>query len=143
MNHIHEREVGHHCGQPIAFMPHVAPFFQGISLTVTGHLLPKAGASAASFAAITPASIREAYTTFYGNERLIKVLAGEKEMPNVRMNGTFYHGVTVGGFTYDPKSGRLALVSCIDNLLKGAATQAVQNMNLALGLDEYAGIPMQ
>jgi N-acetyl-gamma-glutamyl-phosphate reductase/acetylglutamate kinase len=49
--------------------------------------------------------------------------------------------VTVGGFTYDPATGRLALVSCIDNLLKGAATQAVQNMNLALGLSEYAGIP--
>ncbi len=38
VNHIHEREVGWHCGIPggIAFMPHVAPFFQGISLTVTG-----------------------------------------------------------------------------------------------------------
>jgi len=34
--HIHEREVGFHCGLPVAFMPHVAPFFQGISLTVTG-----------------------------------------------------------------------------------------------------------
>lgn len=55
--------------------------------------------------------------------------------------GTFQHGVTVGGFTYDPATGRLALVSTIDNLLKGAATQAVQNMNLALGLPEYEGIP--
>jgi len=61
--------------------------------------------------------------------------------PSVPLAGTRQHGVTVGGFTYDPATGRLALVSCIDNLLKGAATQAVQNMNLALGLPEYAGIP--
>lgn len=40
--HIHEREVGFHCGLPVAFMPHVAPFFQGISLTVTG-AAPTAG----------------------------------------------------------------------------------------------------
>ena len=48
--------------------------------------------------------------------------------------------MTLGGFTYDRATGRLALVSCIDNLLKGAATQALQNLNLALGEDEYAGL---
>ena len=47
----------------------------------------------------------------------------------------------MGGFTYDPKTRRVALVSVIDNLLKGAATQALQNINLALGLPEYDGIP--
>ena len=57
------------------------------------------------------------------------------------MLGSRLHGATVGGFTYDASCGRLAMVSTIDNLLKGAATQAVQNINLALGLDEYAGIP--
>lgn len=55
--------------------------------------------------------------------------------------GSGQHGVTVGGFTYDPKTRRVALVSVIDNLLKGAATQALQNINLALGLPEYDGIP--
>jgi N-acetyl-gamma-glutamylphosphate reductase len=139
VNHIHELEVGHHCGMPIAFMPHVAPFFQGISLTVTGHLVATSGGPGS----ITPAAIREAYASFYKDERLMRVLAGEKDMPDVASHGAYQHGVTVGGFTYDPASGRLALVSTIDNLLKGAATQAVQNMNLALGLDEYAGIPMQ
>ena len=48
--------------------------------------------------------------------------------------------VTVGGFTVDPATGRLALVATIDNLLKGAATQALQNVNIALGLPELMGI---
>ncbi len=103
-----------------------------------GHLKAASGGPAS----ITPAAIREAYASFYAGERLVRVLTGEKDMPDVGTHGSHQHGVTVGGFTYDPKTGRLALVSTIDNLLKGAATQAVQNMNLALGLDEYAGIPM-
>ena len=139
VGHIHEREVGFHCGVPVAFMPHVAPFFQGISLTVSGHIKTKTNTPLNN---ITIAQIREAYEKYYKNERLIRVLTGDKEMPDVRSHGTYYHGVTVGGFTYDAKTGRIALVSCIDNLLKGAATQAIQNMNLALGLDEYAGIPL-
>ena len=133
--HIHEREVGHHCGAPVAFMPHVAPFFQGISLTVTGHLKHAEGVT-------TAAAIRERFAAFYARERLMNVLPGEKDMPDVRSHGSLQHGVTVGGFTYDSKTGRLALVSCIDNLLKGAASQALQNVNLALGLPEYDGIPL-
>jgi N-acetyl-gamma-glutamyl-phosphate reductase len=50
--------------------------------------------------------------------------------------------VTLGGFTYDPASGRVVVVSVIDNLLKGAATQALQNLNIALGFPELAGIPV-
>ena len=134
--HIHEREVGWHCGTTVAFMPHVAPFFQGISLTVSGHI-------GGSFGDVTVAAIRERYASFYRGEKLIRVLTGDKEMPDVRSHGSLQHGVTVGGFTYDPKTGRLALVSVIDNLLKGAATQALQNTNLALGLGEYDGIPIQ
>jgi N-acetyl-gamma-glutamylphosphate reductase len=51
------------------------------------------------------------------------------------------HGVIIGGFTvseYDPR--RLSIVAVLDNLLKGAATQAVQNLNLAFGLEDLAGI---
>jgi N-acetyl-gamma-glutamylphosphate reductase len=92
-------------------------------------------------AAVTAAAIRERFVSFYRGEALVRVLAGDKDMPDVRTHGSLSHGVTVGGFTYDAKTGRLALVSCIDNLLKGAATQALQNINLALALPEYAGIP--
>lgn len=59
-------------------------------------------------------------------------MLAQGQVPDVASHGSYKHGVTVGGFTYDPASGRAGLVSCIDNLLKGAATQAVQNLNLSL-----------
>ena len=87
------------------------------------------------------ADIHSRFTSFFAGEPLVRVLpAGE--MPDVRSHGTGQHGVTVGGFTYDPKTRRVACVSVIDNLLKGAATQAVQNINIALGFPEYEGIPL-
>jgi N-acetyl-gamma-glutamylphosphate reductase len=150
VGHIHEREVAYHCGLGaqsssapgapalgsggVAFMPHVAPFFQGIHLTVTATLAQHTPA-----ALLTPAALAEQYGAFYKGERLVTVLP--KDMPDVARHGTGRHGVTVGGFTVDPATRRVVLVSCIDNLLKGAATQALQNINLALGLQEYDGIP--
>ena len=52
------------------------------------------------------------------------------------------HGVEVGGFAVHSSGRRVVVVATIDNLLKGAATQCLQNMNLALGYDEYEGIPL-
>ena len=137
VNHIHEREVGWHCGLGartggekgagaggVAFMPHVAPFFQGIHLTVTGHLAPGGGTPSAD-------AIAARFAEFYAGERLVQVLG--KDTPDVARHGSGKQGVTLGGFTYDPATRRVALVSCIDNLLKGAATQALQNINLAMG----------
>lgn len=63
-----------------------------------------------------------------------------KSVPNVRQHAVHTPRVTIGGFTVDPNSGRIVMVSVIDNLLKGAASQALQNLNLALGLDERAGL---
>ena len=120
---------------PIAFMPHVAPFFQGISLTVSGYLAPPAPGAPAP----TAAAVRERFATFYAGQPLVTVMPGVTA-PDVRRHGTRTHGVTVGGFTYDAATGRLVVVSVLDNLLKGAATQALQNVNLALGLPEYRGI---
>ena len=51
------------------------------------------------------------------------------------------HGAEVGGFTLSADGRRLVVVSTLDNLLKGAATQALQNLNLAFGLPETMGIP--
>ena len=53
------------------------------------------------------------------------------------------HHAEVGGFTLSADGRRLVVVSTLDNLLKGAATQAVQNLNLAFGFDELAGIPLE
>lgn len=155
VNHIHEREISLHCGfniptsssssskvvgSGVAFMPHVAPFFQGISLTVTGHILPTRGGSLSK---VTVANLHKTYAEYYKNDKLVKVLPlGVTPDVRAHQQSSNVHGVTVGGFSYDPITGRVAIVSCIDNLLKGAATQAVQNINLALGLDELAGIPV-
>jgi N-acetyl-gamma-glutamyl-phosphate reductase/acetylglutamate kinase len=129
VKHMHEREVSRHCDHRIAFMPHVAPFFQGIALTVSAHL-NKDFSSTKEIAAM--------YEEFYKNEPLIKVYPGEA--PRVRDNMTQHH-VSVGGFTWDEKNRRLAMHATIDNLMKGAATQAIQNINIALGFDEeLAGI---
>jgi N-acetyl-gamma-glutamyl-phosphate reductase len=126
--HVHEREVSTHLRHPVHFMPHVAPHFRGLTITAN---LPLASAW-------TVAAVRESYRAFYDTAPLVEVL---DDAPWVsRIAGR--HGVQVGGFTLDADGRRLVVVSVLDNLLKGAATQAVQNLNLAFGLDELAGIPL-
>ncbi|KAH9258047.1 N-acetyl-gamma-glutamyl-phosphate reductase [Batrachochytrium salamandrivorans] len=128
--HIHEREVGRQLGHRVAFMPHVAPYFQGIALTVSTHVTKK----------LTTKEFLEMYETFYQNEPMVRVSA---TAPLVRDNMT-QHFAAVGGFTFDEKNQRLAVHATIDNLLKGAASQAIQNINIALGLeDEFAGLPLK
>jgi len=129
VKHMHEREVSRHCNHRVGFMPHVAPFFQGIALTISAHLNR-------DFSSID--EIAALYQNYYQGEPLIKV--SPKTAPLVRDNMTHHH-VAVGGFAWDEKHRRLAMHATIDNLLKGAATQAVQNINIALGFDdELAGI---
>lgn len=126
-DHIHEREVSRHIARSIRFLPHVAPFFRGISLTVAATLA--AGTSAAE--------ARARFADAYAGCPLIEVRPGIPEVREVR--GT--HSVIIGGFTvseYDPR--RISIVAVLDNLLKGAATQAVQNLNLAFGFEDLAGI---
>ena len=126
-DHIHEREDSRHIARNIRFLPHVAPFFRGISLTVAATLA--AGTSAAETI--------ERFSDAYADCPLIRVRSDIPEVRQVR--GT--HGVIIGGFTvseYDAR--RLSIVAVLDNLLKGAATQAVQNLNLAFGLEDLVGI---
>jgi N-acetyl-gamma-glutamyl-phosphate reductase len=127
--HVHEREVSAHLGHPVQFMPHVAPHFRGLTIT----------ASLPLQRAWTLDAVRAAYRERYAGEPLVEV---SDDAPWVsRIAGR--HGVQVGGFTLDADGRRLVVVAVLDNLLKGAATQAVQNLNLAFGLDELAGIPWQ
>lgn len=127
--HIHEREVSYQLGTPVHFTPHVAPFFQGIQLTVNVPLAKE----------LTSKDVKSVFEEFYGGEKLVKVIEGE---PYVRDNAG-KHYVRVGGFNVAADGKRVVVCTTIDNLLKGAATQAVQNLNLALGFDEYAGIPIE
>lgn len=127
-DHIHEKEVSSQLGLSIAFIPHVAQWFQGISATVSIPLKPKS---------LTSRDIRNIYQDRYQGEDLITVSG---EAPLVKdISGK--HGVVVGGFAVNSAEDRVVVVATIDNLLKGAATQCLQNMNLVQGYSEYEGIP--
>ena len=127
VDHLHEREVGHRLGHPVEFMPHVAPHFRGITLTANLHL-------ARAFAAD---EVLARYRDRYAGEPLVHV---QEPAPWVsRIAGA--HHVDIGGFTLSADGRRLVVVATEDNLLKGAATQALQNLNRAFGFDELAGIP--
>lgn len=126
-NHLHEREVSAQLGIPVEFMPHVAPHFRGITMTVNLWLEQP----------MTRQDIKARYQARYAGEPLIEVI---DEAPWVsRIAGR--HGVQIGAFATAPGNKRVVIVSTLDNLLKGAATQAMQNLNLALGLDELTSIP--
>lgn len=123
--HIHEREMSRHLGVEVRFTPHVAAFFRGIVATV--HM---------EFAeAITGEQLRQAFTDFYAGEILVELTDGVPEV----MDGAGKPGVTIGGFQLADDGRSAVIVSTLDNLLKGAAVQAMQNLTLALGLPEERG----
>jgi N-acetyl-gamma-glutamyl-phosphate reductase len=127
-DHMHEREVSAQLRVPVEFMPHVAPHFRGITLTANLWLREP----------VTVDWVRARYEQRYAGEPLVDVI---EQTPWVsRIAGR--HGVEIGGFTVAPGGKRLVLVATLDNLLKGAATQAMQNINIALGFDELASIPV-
>ena len=124
--HVHEREVTRQLGHAVEFMPHVAPHFRGLTITANLHLAE----------AVELDAVRSLYRERFAAAPLVEV---DDEAPWVsRIAGR--HGAIVGGFTLSEGRRRLVVVSVLDNLLKGAATQAVQNLNLAFGLDALAGI---
>lgn len=124
--HIHEREVSHHLGTPVRLMPHVHPAFRG--LLVTAHV-PLAEPISTEMA-------RARVTEAYREEPLIEV---QDDAPELR-DGTGLTGVLIGGVAASSDEESLVVVAAEDNLLKGAAVQAVQNLNLALGLPELSSI---
>jgi N-acetyl-gamma-glutamyl-phosphate reductase len=128
VDHVHEREVSAQLGMPVEFMPHVAPYFRGITMTANLWLRQP----------VKVEDIRALYRARYADEVLIRVL---DDAPWVsRIAGQ--HGVEIGGFSVAPGGKRLVVVATLDNLLKGAATQAMQNINIASGFDETAGIAL-
>lgn len=126
-DHVHEREMSRHLGRDVRFLPHVAPFFRGISLTVAMELNEERSAE----------QLFEHYADFYRDAPLVEVAVEVPEVTQVRNSAASI----VGGFTVSRERPRRASVVCVlDNLLKGAASQAVQNLNLAFGLAELTGL---
>lgn len=127
-DHIHEREISSQLNTPVAFIPHVAVWFAGIHHTISLPLASK----------ITSRDVRQLYQDRYDKEKLVKV-SGESPLVKAIAGK---HGVEIGGFAVHSSGMRAVVNVTIDNLLKGAATQCLQNMNLALGYAEYEGIPL-
>ncbi|KAI5300722.1 Protein arg-6, mitochondrial [Ascosphaera pollenicola] len=127
-DHIHEKEISTHLGASVAFIPHVAVWFQGIHQTISIPLNKT----------MTSRDIRNLYQERYEGEKLVKIVGEPPSVKNIA--GT--HGVEIGGFAVHSSGKRVVVCATIDNLLKGAATQCLQNMNLSLGYGEYEGIPL-
>ncbi|MFQ5522573.1 MAG: N-acetyl-gamma-glutamyl-phosphate reductase [Acidimicrobiia bacterium] len=125
VGHNHEREATRFLGRPVRFMPHVHPAFRG--LLVTAHIPVD-----------SPMTADEARTVLAGryiDEPLVEVIGG---IPELR-DGAGLTGVILGGVRVSDDGRNVVVVGVEDNLLKGAAVQALQNLNLALGLPELAG----
>jgi len=128
IGHVHEREVSRHLSHTVEFMPHVAPHFRGLTITANLHLAQ----------ATTRDAVVERYRARYASEPLVRVVDAAPWVSAIANR----HHVDVGGFTLSDDGRRLVVVATEDNLLKGAATQALQNLNRAFGYDELAGIPL-
>ncbi|MDH5821562.1 N-acetyl-gamma-glutamyl-phosphate reductase [Luteimonas sp. RD2P54] len=126
--HIHEREAARQLGADVEFMPHVAPHFRGITMTVNLHLREPAGAGA----------VAARYRERYAGEPLVELVDAPPWVSRIAGR----HGVQIGGVAVSGDGRRAVVVATLDNLLKGAATQAMQNLNLALGFGEFDGIPL-
>jgi N-acetyl-gamma-glutamyl-phosphate reductase len=125
-NHIHEREVSFHMQREINFMPHVADFFRGI--LITGNVSLKSQCSLQE--------TRNIFHDFYDEHSFIVI---KEEFPSI-LEVINTPNAMIGGFDIDESKKRLSFCCSIDNLLKGAASQAIQNLNNAMNFDEKLGL---
>ncbi len=129
-NHRHVGEIVEQLGlqaQELTFTPHLLPIPRGILSTIYVHLKTE----------MTPLEVEACFRNFYAGKRWVRVFRTPK-LPQVQFSlHTNYCDL---GFCLAEDGRRLVLISCIDNLLKGAAGQAVQNMNLMYGWAEDEGL---
>jgi N-acetyl-gamma-glutamyl-phosphate reductase len=138
-NHRHtpeiEEQLGYAAGKEILlnFTPHLAPMNRGILATEYASLNKIDGNLP------TPQQIRDVYNKYYGKEKFIRIL-DDGVYPETRWVETSNY-VDIG-FKIDERTGRIIMMGALDNLVKGAAGQAVQNMNILFGLEESMGLDM-
>lgn len=115
-------------GIKVSFVPHIVPVKRGIESTI--HVFLKDDAQ--------QDKLQDVYTDFYGTEPFIRIL-DTGEIPKMSaVRGSNY--CDIGGFSVDKERERAVIISVIDNLMKGASGQAIQNMNLMMGFDEGEGL---
>ena len=124
--HRHVAEIEQQLGSDVTFVPHLVPLDRGILETIYVRVRPD----------VTAFEIEAAFTAAYDEAPFVR-LTGDA-LPEVKhVAHTNFCDI---GWKFDTATNRLVVVSCIDNLVKGAAGQAVQNFNVAFGLDERAGL---
>lgn len=124
-----EEQLSYAAGRPvtISFTPHLVPMNRGILVTAYGSLTKE----------VTYEEVRAVYDKYYKDEFFVRVL--EKDVvPQTRwVEGSNFADVN---FKIDPRTRRIVMMGAIDNMVKGAAGQAIQNMNLMFGLPENTGL---
>ncbi|WP_346684972.1 N-acetyl-gamma-glutamyl-phosphate reductase [Anaerostipes butyraticus] len=126
-----EDQLSYASGEKVVlnFTPHLVPMNRGILVTAYANLKKE----------VSYEEIKEIYDSYYKEEKFVRVL--EKDVcPETRwVEGSNYVDVN---FKIDQRTGRIIMMGAMDNLVKGAAGQAVQNMNLMFGLDEAEGLEL-
>ena len=135
-----EEQLGYAAGKEITvnFTPHLVPMNRGILVTAYASL-KEVKKPDGSLGLPDAAMIRAAYDKYYQDEKFVRVLP-EGVCPETKwVEGSNYVDVN---FVIDERTGRVVMMGALDNLVKGAAGQAVQNMNLLFGFDEAEGLSM-
>ena len=137
-NHRHtpeiEEQLGYAAGQEILvnFTPHLVPMNRGILATEYATLNKKVDGTYPTYE-----EVKVVYDKYYKNEKFVRVLEKDVYPETKWVEGSNYVDVN---FKIDNRTGRIIMMGAIDNLVKGAAGQAVQNMNLLFGFDEAEGL---
>ena len=126
-----EEQLGYAAGKPVvlSFTPHLVPMNRGILATEYAKLTRD----------VSWEDVKAVYDKYYGNEKFIRVLDRDVCPETKWVEGSNYVDI---GFKIDPRTNRIIMMGAIDNLVKGAAGQAVQNMNLMFGLKESEGLEL-
>jgi len=125
-SHRHAVEIEQELGVEVTFVPHLLPIDRGILETI--YATVRAG--------VTEADVTAAYHGAYASSRFVRLTG--RDLPEIKhVAHTNFCDI---GWRLQDRRRQLVIVACIDNLVKGAAGQAVQNFNVAFGLDEDAGL---
>ena len=124
-----EEQLGYAAGYPVTinFTPHLVPMNRGILVTAYASLIKD----------VSWEDVRTAYEKYYKDEYFIRLLDRDVCPQTKWVEGSNYVDI---GFKLDHRTNRIIMMGALDNLVKGAAGQAVQNMNLMFGLDETEGL---
>ncbi len=132
-----EQELSIAAKQPVViqFTPHLVPVNRGILTTL--YLAPERHFSNAAEMFALTGQITACYEAAYGKEPFVRLLEGNALPDTKNVTGT---NVIEIAWRLDPRTGRLLVMSALDNLIKGASGQAIQSMNVMCGFDETAGL---